>query len=105
MKAEFRELAKEVSHWQLTGDIKADLFLLPMEEELLSRHGDLIGRRLYWDFVDAFWIQTWTEIPLDFSQMERAVGPMMDLFERLQSDRALRRMIHGRDYSTFYSNN
>jgi hypothetical protein len=64
MKGEFREMAREVSRWELGGEAKASLLLHPMEKELVSRYGSLLGRRLYWDFVDAFWLQSWTNEPL-----------------------------------------
>jgi hypothetical protein len=61
MKAEIHKIAREVSHWQLGGEAKARHLLRPMEEVLVSRHGSQVGRRLYWDFVEAFWLASFPD--------------------------------------------
>jgi hypothetical protein len=93
MKAEFREVAREVAHLRLSGETKVGLFLLPMEEELVNHHGLEIGRRLYTDFVDAFWIQTWTILPLDEERLERETQRLTDWHLRAQTSRAIRHQI------------
>jgi hypothetical protein len=105
MKAEFREVAREVSHWQLSGETKACLFLAPMEEELVSRHGQDLGRMLYVDFVDAFWIQAWIDVPLDVEKLERNVCSSTDRHDQLLTDRTLRRRIATQDYFSCVNNN
>jgi hypothetical protein len=65
MKAEVREVAREVARWRLSGEAKARIFLRPMEEVLVNQYGAHNGRRLYWDFFDAFWLQSWSMIPLE----------------------------------------
>ncbi len=105
MKAEFREIAREVSHWQLSGEMKADLFLVPMEEELTQRHGPEIGRTLYSDFIDAFWLQTWTEIPLDLERLARSQGWMTDWHQQVQADLQWRREITEQYFSASLSEN
>jgi hypothetical protein len=105
MKAEFREVAREVSYWQLSGETKASLFLDRMEHELLYRHGQVVGRRLYVDFIDAFWIQTWIDVPLDLDRLERPVGNLANWHLRIDSERILRRRISTHDYgSTAHQN-
>lgn len=73
MKAEIRELAREVAHWCLNGESKARLFLRPMEAELVQRYGPHLGRQLYWDFVDVFWLQTWSDSVV-FASVRNGVG-------------------------------
>ena len=74
MKAEIRELAREVARWCLNGESKARLFLRPMEGELVRRFGPHLGRQLYWDFVEVFWLQTWSDSLLFPSVRSRASG-------------------------------
>jgi hypothetical protein len=74
MKDEFRAIAREVSRWQLSGESKARHFLRPMEKELVNRYGATIGRRLYWDFVEAFWIQSWTSEPIVPPKLEWTIA-------------------------------
>ncbi len=64
MKAEIRQIAREVAHWQLSGETKARIFLKPIEKVLVDHYGSHVGRRLYWDYVDAFWLQSWSVVPL-----------------------------------------
>lgn len=93
MKEEFREIAREVARLELSGETKVDLFLLPMREELVNRHGQQVGRMIFSDFVDAFWIQSWTDIPLDPVRLERASKPLIDWHDRVQFDQELRRQV------------
>ena len=80
MKALFRDIAREVAAWRLSGEAKVKLFLRPMEEELVHRYGAILGRRLYWDFVDAFWLQSWSVEPLTprLEAPEPEAGPSSD---------------------------
>ncbi len=64
MKAEIRQIAREIASWQLSGEAKARIFLKPMEEMLVNHYGSHVGRKLYWAYVDAFWLQSWSVIPL-----------------------------------------
>jgi hypothetical protein len=65
MKAEVRQIAREVALWQLSGEVKARIFLRPMEELLVNHYGAHNGRRLYWSFFDGFWLQSWSETLLE----------------------------------------
>jgi hypothetical protein len=65
MKDEVREIARDVARWHLSGEAKARVFLRPLEEVLVNHYGSHNGRRLYWDFVDAFWLQSWSETLLE----------------------------------------
>jgi hypothetical protein len=69
MKDEVRLIAREVARWQLSGEAKARIFLRPLETVLVNHYGSHNGRRLYWDFVDAFWLQSWSETPLEISRV------------------------------------
>jgi hypothetical protein len=62
MKAEIRLIARDVANWHLSGEAKARIFLRPMEEVLVNHYGSHVGRRLYWDFVDAFWLPSWSAV-------------------------------------------
>ena len=64
MKAELRLIAMDVAQWQLTGEAKARVLLRPLEQKLVNEYGAHQGRRLYWDQLDAFWIQSWSTSPL-----------------------------------------
>jgi hypothetical protein len=74
MKAEIRRVAREVSRWRLSGEAKARLFLRPMENQLVCEYGSHFGRRLYWDFIDAFWLQSWSDSDLVDSARGSASG-------------------------------
>jgi hypothetical protein len=104
MKAEFRAVARDVSQWQLSSETKVELFLLPMEEELVLRHGLQVGRKLFSDFIDAFWVQTWTDVPLDPKKLQRA-EPLTDSQQLAQVARSLRRMIVVSHFAGFCSEN
>ncbi len=78
MKARFREIAREVSRWQLSGEAKAKQFVRPLEEELVNRFGSLIGRRLYWEFFDAFWLLSLTNEDLVHAKTERSIAIRMN---------------------------
>ena len=98
MNQEFREVAREVAHWGLNGETKATLFLIPMEVELNLRHGDQLGRRLYREFISAFWLQTWSEERLDPERIVRRPNPRTDLFSYMQMDHASLSRIAARHY-------
>ncbi len=71
MKAEVRLIARDVARWRLGGEAKAKLFLKPMEETLVNHYGAHVGRRLYWDYLEAFWLQSWSVEPLPPIETER----------------------------------
>jgi hypothetical protein len=73
MKSEIRNIARKVSLWELSGEEKARVFLRPMEVELVRRYGSHFGRRLYWDFFDAFWLQSWSRTSLDRPEQGRSL--------------------------------
>ncbi len=100
MKDEFREVAREVAYWQLSGEAKAELFLVPMEVELINRHGQQVGRSLYSDFIAAFWTQSWTDIPLDRKRLERNRAWSIDWHQKVQADVDWRRGIINSHFST-----
>jgi hypothetical protein len=73
MNVEFAKVARQVSLWQMSSDLKVVLFLNPMERRLLSVHGPALGRRLWLDFVESFWLQSFTEVPLDRARLARVI--------------------------------
>jgi hypothetical protein len=75
MKSEVREVAREIAQWQLSGEAKARVFLRPMEDILVNQYGSHNGRRLYWDYFDAFWLQSWSTDTLVPSEAESTVEP------------------------------
>jgi hypothetical protein len=98
MKSKFSNAARNVSQWNLGGIRKAGLFLRPMERSLVKRFGPLVGRELYWDFVESFWIQSWTDVPLDDSRMERPILHTKEWHWRLMAHRTLKRLL---EFETF----
>jgi hypothetical protein len=93
MRAELGEIARQVALWKMSGENKASLFFRPMEERLLDLYGPSIGRNLFQDFIDAFWLQSWTEFPLDFARLERDVEPTAEWHRRvITGHRSIRRM-------------
>lgn len=75
MRLGFAKIAQYVSLWQMSGDLKAILFLRPMERRLIHLYGPTIGGSLWLDFVDSFWLQSWTDVPLDHDRLTRNIEP------------------------------
>jgi hypothetical protein len=100
MKAKFQEAAREVSLWELGGIKKAGLFLRPMEKALVKRHGPLVGREIYWDFVDSFWIQSWTDVPLEENRLKRPIAQTKEWHWRLMAHLSLMRLLSFEDHSS-----
>ncbi len=106
MKSRLSEIAREVSHWQLSGEIKARYILRPLEEQLVDRFGSVLGQRLCWDFLDAFWLQSWIDIPLDHAQLDRHLEPTSEWHGWVVANHLSRREFADRDdYSGLISKN
>jgi hypothetical protein len=73
MRSEILEIAREASHWNLGCETKARLLLRPMEEALVDRYGSHLGRRLYWDFVEGFWITSFSGSSADRPEQHRPI--------------------------------
>jgi hypothetical protein len=89
MKAELGEIAREVALWEMSGEMKAQLYFGPMEQRLLDHFGLSVGRDLFRDFVDAFWLQSWTRVPLNRAKLERCVKPTTEWHRWVLTDHHL----------------
>jgi hypothetical protein len=79
MKDEIRQIARGIAQYRLSGEAKARLFLKPMETALVKHYGAHVGRRLYWSFVDAFWLQSWSVTSLPLNETEPNDPPILEL--------------------------
>jgi hypothetical protein len=86
MRAELGEIARQVARWEMSGENKALLFFRPMEKRLLNRYGPSIGRNLFLDFIDAFWLQSWTVFPLDPAKPGRDIESTAEWHRRILTD-------------------
>ncbi len=65
MRAQFQEIAQEIAPWRLDVEEEERLILQPTWTGLVNRYGLAWGRKLYLDFVLAFWKQSPLELVSD----------------------------------------